>query len=217
MTDQLTSGDHEYIEKLLPWFVNGTLDATERERVQRHLDSCKDCKHSVNELIAIETGIRAEPATPLIPTPDVDRLMASVDAGRHEPQVFFGSSGRRVATLVSVAAAIVLSVTLILRFLSEPPTPQLFETATSEGTDSPMDYVIDLTFAESVSNHESALADTGAIGISETGVAGVYRVVFRQPIVSMEELDRFTNELAARDDVLSVDVVGVQIPMSREP
>ena len=35
---------HDEAEELLPWYVTGQLDATERERVEAHLADCASCR-----------------------------------------------------------------------------------------------------------------------------------------------------------------------------
>ncbi len=35
---------HDEAEELLPWYVTGQLDATERERVEAHLAACSNCR-----------------------------------------------------------------------------------------------------------------------------------------------------------------------------
>lgn len=35
---------HDEVQELLPWFVNGTLDTDEAERVEAHLASCAECR-----------------------------------------------------------------------------------------------------------------------------------------------------------------------------
>ena len=37
--------EHEAVEALLPWFVNGTLDVDECSLVERHLKDCTRCGH----------------------------------------------------------------------------------------------------------------------------------------------------------------------------
>jgi anti-sigma-K factor RskA len=38
---------HDEAEELLPWYANGQLDATDRERVDAHLSSCAHCRRQL--------------------------------------------------------------------------------------------------------------------------------------------------------------------------
>ena len=40
----LRPSEHDSVQKLLPWFVNGTLSGREAERVQSHLSECGECR-----------------------------------------------------------------------------------------------------------------------------------------------------------------------------
>lgn len=40
----LRSNPHDEVQELLPWFVNGTLDRDETERVEAHLADCAECR-----------------------------------------------------------------------------------------------------------------------------------------------------------------------------
>ena len=44
---------------LLPWYVNGTLDTFERQRIARHLETCESCRAEVEELSALKAGLAA--------------------------------------------------------------------------------------------------------------------------------------------------------------
>lgn len=44
-TPPLASDDH--VETLLPWYVNGTLETADSQRVQRHLEDCEQCRVSL--------------------------------------------------------------------------------------------------------------------------------------------------------------------------
>jgi len=45
--------DHNQIQELLPWFINGTLNEVEHEAVSAHVDSCEICRLEINSLIHI--------------------------------------------------------------------------------------------------------------------------------------------------------------------
>jgi hypothetical protein len=40
----LRPSEHDAVQKLLPWFVNGTLDSHESARVEGHLAECEECR-----------------------------------------------------------------------------------------------------------------------------------------------------------------------------
>ena len=54
----LTPGEgrdrHEAIGELLPWYLNDTLEADEHERVERHLQSCAECRDELEELKGLQ-------------------------------------------------------------------------------------------------------------------------------------------------------------------
>ena len=54
---------HNEVQRLLPWLANGALDADERERAQRHLDACAECRRDLQEMLALRAAIadRTEP------------------------------------------------------------------------------------------------------------------------------------------------------------
>jgi anti-sigma factor RsiW len=41
---QLHTGEHDAVQGILPWFVNGTLDASQAQRVRDHLADCVQCR-----------------------------------------------------------------------------------------------------------------------------------------------------------------------------
>jgi anti-sigma factor RsiW len=44
---RLHGDEHEAVQSLLPWYVNGTLDAAELERVRDHVRECAQCQADV--------------------------------------------------------------------------------------------------------------------------------------------------------------------------
>ena len=41
---RLRGSPHEQAQQLLPWYINGTLEADERAMVEAHLSDCADCR-----------------------------------------------------------------------------------------------------------------------------------------------------------------------------
>ena len=44
---------------LLPWYANRTLGADEQQQVARHLESCPDCRHELDELAQMRSALTA--------------------------------------------------------------------------------------------------------------------------------------------------------------
>ncbi|GAB3369850.1 hypothetical protein GCM10027431_17230 [Lysobacter rhizosphaerae] len=74
---------HLEAQRLLPWWVNGTLEASEFERMSHHLDECAQCRREVEELQQLrETYAQAAPA---MPAPSFARLRRRVQASDKSP------------------------------------------------------------------------------------------------------------------------------------
>lgn len=77
--ETLPPGIHEEAA-LLPCFANGTLEARERQDLERHLASCQSCKAELNELQSLQTELinvyQAEPG----PSPQMARFVHSMVA-----------------------------------------------------------------------------------------------------------------------------------------
>ena len=204
--------DHARAEELLPWLVNGTLDERERVLVSLHVDGCTECQRAVRDLEHLQKHIRAEPATPLVPEPDVGALMSRLDAagGRRPP----------AAWAAAAAVAFVVSAVAFVTLQDDATGPQRFETATSSGGSAQaasMDYIIDVTFE--AGSHVDTHADViGTLGgdVVERGESGTYRIVVQLPAASMEELARYVRDVESMESVQAAEVVAVQLPVTRE-
>jgi anti-sigma factor RsiW len=53
---------HVEASSLLAWYANGTLEATEQARVDRHIRECAACSREVEELRRLQTLLRGEEA-----------------------------------------------------------------------------------------------------------------------------------------------------------
>lgn len=52
---------HDEARRLLPWLANGTLETDEREWVERHLESCAQCRDELRESLELRAAVLASP------------------------------------------------------------------------------------------------------------------------------------------------------------
>ena len=71
---------HQEAIELLPWLANESLDAGERDAVQRHATDCVICRRELAELSALRRSIGSEAARVEAPEPDMRRINARIDA-----------------------------------------------------------------------------------------------------------------------------------------
>jgi hypothetical protein len=57
----LRPSEHDSVQKLLPWFINGTLSARETERVESHLGECDECREDLAFERKLARGVAALP------------------------------------------------------------------------------------------------------------------------------------------------------------
>jgi len=214
MGEKVQLDEHSRVDRLLPWFVNGTLDHSEREQVERHLDACHACRSAASLLSSLQSTVRHSIATPMMPQPRTDRLLESIDRFENK-----AGRSRMLGTAVAASfAAAFLVVALVLPDRGREATePARYETTTSPMQRSSMDYVLDLQFeaGSSVAEQERVLQGLEAMEINRGRSSGLYRITVSLPAASLEELERYTRDLESSDEIKSVDVVAVQLPMKR--
>ncbi len=76
---------HPEIEKLLPWYVNGTLGEGERRAVADHLCECAQCTGELRALEELQVAVRDAAQRAPEPSPFLlTRALASIDAYERE-------------------------------------------------------------------------------------------------------------------------------------
>ena len=95
---------------------------------------------------------------------------------------------------------------------------QTFETATSGAGNAAMDYVLSIQFESgtTVVEREQILQDIEARDVSGGSDIGAFRVIVQLPAASLDELDRYTENLEAMTAVRSVSVIALQLPMRQQ-
>lgn len=121
---------HRETWDLIPWIVNGTATAAQRDGVEQHLSECADCRDELALQQQFQTGMQAAASGAIDPQPGLQRLFARIDA---EPSVL--DSGGRASmrggparwTPWLAAAVIVQAIGLALLggMLLGQPAPEL--------------------------------------------------------------------------------------------
>src|SRR5262245_20253116 len=77
-----SDGNHQKVWKILPWYVNGTLEGDEHEFVARHILRCQSCAAEVVRCQSIATAVRSAEEATRMPSPEhLARLMERIDRG----------------------------------------------------------------------------------------------------------------------------------------
>ena len=202
--------EHEELLKLLPWYVNGTLDDADRGRIRRHIQDCADCRENVEMLTEVRRAVRSGSPAPLVPAPDEQRLLAALDQD--------GRGKVRHAWPWIAAAATVAAVAITLAWQLGPrpaATPVLFETVTSPVIEQPINYVLEVQFVPDTATDEHS-AFFESIGASKLAVPlndRSYRVALGLGTVTLAELQQYAERVESRPEIASARFVAVQLPV----
>jgi len=214
MSKQMENIDHDRIDLLLPWYVNGSLDSAENSIVHDHVAECAQCRDSIALLEVVQAEVGKSATIPIVPRPRVAELLESIDHRTTTP-----GQGKRHWKIAIAASVLVASVVVALLLagrsdITEPPAR--FETATSRLADRSMDYVLGLQFDPAIGqdSRERTLRSINALDASAVDETGLYRIVVRLPITSLEELQRYTESLESSPAIRSVSIIALQLPIT---
>lgn len=210
MNQTLHTIDHEELAALLPWYVNDTLDEPERARVLRHVERCTACREDLDMLSEVQQAVRSGSPAPLVPQPDTERLLSALDAS-DRPAV------RRTLPWIAAAASVAAVAMAVAWQLAPRPAdpPAMFETLTSAGADTSINYVLEVRFMpeSSPDSHGAFFDSIGASQLATPMSSHVYRVALGLGPVSLAELELYADEIESRSEIASARFVAVQLPV----
>jgi len=72
---------HQEVSKLVPWYVNGTLDERETDAVRQHLSGCAACREDVERCRDLAVAVQTAPTPHWAPSPEhLAQLLDRIDA-----------------------------------------------------------------------------------------------------------------------------------------
>lgn len=71
---------HEHAAQLIPWLINGTLDAEEAASIRAHLAVCPDCRADFDSEQRLHAGVRGDGPLVFSGEPSFQKLMARIEA-----------------------------------------------------------------------------------------------------------------------------------------
>ncbi len=192
-------------DDLLPLYVNGRLSASQQARIAEHIGICEVCQSSLAQLERLAQAVIQSDVTPMVPPPNVERLQRRIDT--YEARRRWGRPLAQAASVVMVG----LLVMLAFSGGNQEPTA-LFETATSDEGGAVYDYVFDVTFDARVGGESPMVALHGMIDAESTELldATTYRIVIRQPALSVAALQELNGRLTSAERVVVAQLVTVR-------
>ncbi|HEU4619420.1 MAG TPA: zf-HC2 domain-containing protein [Gammaproteobacteria bacterium] len=211
--------EHEEASRLLPWLVNGTLEGSERERVERHVHDCLACRAELREQNALQMLVRRHPDVHVSAEQGFADLARRLEGegrkavatkrARPEGRAALGGAllggvraaaalfgGRRLVLANVMAAAVVAGLALWLGARSPSEAPS-YSTLTSTGEEVDNSR-LDVVFAPGTTQEamHDVLADVGATIVAGPSDVGRYTVQL-ESAPSDAELDDVIAQLLA--------------------
>ncbi len=212
----MTTDVHAEIATLLPWYVNGTLGVAERDRVLEHLQSCDDCREGVSLCMDMQASAQQAGPTPILPATTSAQILDRGDIRDAGKEQWTRPQRWGVAAAVGLIALLVaIELAPNHTALDQPAPNQQFVAATTHEALQTVDYVLELQFVAGLSVDERAVVIAGLGGSNTVTAVDQTRVqiVVRLAPKSLHELEQYAAEIQSRREVLSAEIVALQLPL----
>ena len=204
-----SSSEHVEVSSLIPWYVNDTVEAHERQRVEIHIAACALCREDLAVQNRIFEGMEAQPALDYMPVASLKRLQARLDgtqgqsapaqAAPQEPVNRERWRGWMAASVGALAIAVgVLAAGRWVQFEARVMQPS-FRTVTNP-TLRPKGEVIRAVFSPTITLVElQHLLDEAQLKIvSGPTEAGVYSLASNSAVTVRSALEQLRRHSAVR-------------------
>jgi hypothetical protein len=218
-TNQDREAGHARMVEMLPWYVNGTLDARARQEVLDHLRHCDACREEIELHGMLRDQLRQSAQPPLASLASLDRLMARIEAYETAPTRrwlrrlggwFKGGVLER--TVIVQAAAIVMLVGIVAWLVTRPEPPAEYRTLGApigwQDTDGPV-LQVELHDSLTTAQLQVLLQQVNGSLVHGPSPSGVYRIQLKagegEPAQSTAELAAW---LSAQPGVVRAEPIG---------
>jgi hypothetical protein len=215
--DETALSEREEIEMLLPWYVGGSLDATDRDRVERYLAHHPEVRRQL-ELIREERHetILANEALPTPSALALERLMAALPERRRGllgrllasegyraiAELFTPPTPRAVRYGAYAAACLLLVQSLAITALLVEGNGGGYQTAAGKPGGEGLSFFVGFTDTASTADLTRLLHEFDARIVDGPKPGGIYQVKVRITDRSPVAADALQRRLAARRDVV---------------
>lgn len=124
---------HLEVDRLLPWLVNGTLEADELALVQRHLDECAACRRELEWLRSLQAACVEDSAPAADTARSMRRLRRRLASGRRGGRHGPGRHAPWLLWTIAAQAVLVLALGAVLFGVGRPPVAA-YHTLAAAGT-----------------------------------------------------------------------------------
>ncbi|CAN5677139.1 hypothetical protein BH23CHL2_BH23CHL2_17170 [soil metagenome] len=147
-------------QEMISAYIDGDLDAAERQRLLAHMATCAECRHTLETYRQIGSQVRALPRA--IPPPDLrDAIYAeTVDTQSRKVYLLSSRLGYSVAALAAVALIFVVAVYLLINGYQRSIDPEVVASQPVNGVLWPLSRPVEITFNKEMDRDsvESALS-----------------------------------------------------------
>ena len=182
------------IELLIPWYVNGTLNEAEMDRVNRHLRDCSTCAASVEQEVRFARELRQDPAGLAILTPATTGWGAPADGSSPGRSL----QRRRPVEVSGTIAALTLAVAVGSFLLGQHLDRPAYRAMTSPDThDGP---VVQVMFEPETPEHviRGVVLESGGTLVAGPTATGIYRIGLSEAGAGRDLVARLERSRAVR-------------------
>lgn len=208
--------EHDSVDALLPWYVNGTLSPEEDSRVEQHTETCLQCRTAITELQSLQHVVQHSTDIGLVERKSLQGVLSRIDplpvesvARRHE------SFAKKINTFWSdfmtlpggwrytvVAQFLLLALVLGITFDRPSMAPEFTTLSTPAENTKHKNVQIRVVFAEDVLLRDirHLLVDAQTRIVDGPTPSGVYMLetVYAPNEVLQDVLDRWRNKALVR-------------------
>lgn len=229
-----TSADlHRQCWLMLPWIVTGRIAASDKQRFERHLLDCAECRAELEQQRELCERIRRDEPIMLAPQCSLQKLMARIDASTPELSVqpepaeaphsgpvappIVATGARKSAPWLAIAAAVqTFAIAALMALIWQQREAEMnaprFTTLSTAATPQPSGALLRVVFTPDMTNVEmqQLLRSVDATVVAGPSEAGVYSLRLKDG-TSAQQVAAVLTSVRANPHVVFAENVSAEI------